>query len=86
LLNAALDGSLFEVDYYTDPIFGFKVPKSAPQVPNDVLYPAFAWVSEDAYMKRYRGLASRFIDNFKKFEDKVTREVRESGPRILKGL
>jgi phosphoenolpyruvate carboxykinase (ATP) len=82
LLNAALDGRLLDVEYYTDRIFGFKVPTSAPQIPESVLYPASSWASEEAYMKRYRGLASRFIDNFKKFESDVSKEIREAGPRI----
>jgi len=33
-------------------------------------------------MKRYRSLAARFIDNFKKFQDSVPEEVRSAGPRI----
>jgi phosphoenolpyruvate carboxykinase (ATP) len=71
-----------DVEYYTDPIFGFEVPKSAPQIPTNVLYPASAWASEDSFMKKYRGLASRFIDNFKKFESHVPREISEAGPKI----
>jgi len=82
LLNAALDGRLLSVEYYTDPIFGFQVPKSAPQVPEHVLYPASSWESEEAYMRRYRGLASRFIDNFKKFDRDVPKEIKDVGPKI----
>jgi hypothetical protein len=34
-------------------------------------------------MKRYRGLASRFIDNFKKFTGvSITDEVVKAGPKI----
>ena len=33
LLNAALDGKLKDVEYYTDPVFGFSVPKTCPEVP-----------------------------------------------------
>ena len=68
LLNAALNGDLQNVEYYTDPVFDFEVPKSCPEVPENVLYPATSWPNENAYMERYRGLAARFIDNFKKFE------------------
>lgn len=86
LLNAALNGDLMDVEYYTDPIFGFQVPKSCPEVPENVLYPASAWPNEEAYMKRYRGLASRFIDNFKKFADMYQGDERktmlDSGPHI----
>jgi len=82
LLNAALDGQLADVEYTTDPIFGFQVPRSCPDVPENVLDPASTWSSKEAYMKRYRGLASRFIDNFKKFEDQAPEEVRKSGPKL----
>ncbi len=82
LLNAALDGKLADVEYTTDPIFGFQVPRSCPDVPENVLDPASTWTTKEAYMKRYRGLASRFIDNFKKFEDQSPEEVRKSGPKL----
>jgi phosphoenolpyruvate carboxykinase (ATP) len=81
LLNAALEGALQHVDFTTDPIFGFQVPTCAPGVPASLLDPASSWPSREAYMKRYRGLASRFIDNFKKFENEVTAEVRAAGPK-----
>lgn len=82
LLNAILDGNLDEVAYYEDPVFGFQVPTSCPDVPEDVLYPARAWQSQDEYWKRYKQLASRFIDNFKKFEADCPPEVRAAGPKI----
>jgi phosphoenolpyruvate carboxykinase (ATP) len=82
MLNAALDGELDKVEYATDPIFGFQVPKTCPDIPDSVLDPASSWSSRDAYMKRYRSLASRFIDNFHKFEDQATEEVKQAGPRI----
>jgi phosphoenolpyruvate carboxykinase (ATP) len=82
MLNAALRGDLLEVEYTQDPIFGFEVPVSCPGVPDEVLNPISSWPSEEAYMKRYRSLASRFIDNFKKFEDQSTPEVIGSGPVI----
>jgi len=82
MLNAALDGKMDNVDYTVDPIFGFRVPKTCPGIPENVLDPASAWPSPEAYLKRYRSLASRFIDNFKKFADQATDEVRASGPKI----
>jgi phosphoenolpyruvate carboxykinase (ATP) len=82
LLNSALNGELKDVDYYKDPVFGFEVPKHCPNIPDSVLYPASSWPSEDAYMKRYRSLAARFIDNFQKFADSCPPEVVASGPKI----
>jgi phosphoenolpyruvate carboxykinase (ATP) len=82
LLNSALNGELKNVEYYTDPVFGFEVPKHCPGIPDNVLYPSTAWSSEEAYMKRYRSLAARFIDNFQKFADNCPIEVINSGPKI----
>jgi phosphoenolpyruvate carboxykinase (ATP) len=82
LLSAALSGALLSVQYYTDPIFGFEVPKQCPEVPESVLYPAEAWPNKDQYMNKYRQLATRFIENFKKFENSVPLEVLKSGPKI----
>ncbi len=82
LLNAALEGLLDDVEYYTDPVFGFQVPKTCPEVPEDVMYPERAWHNKEEYWKRYRQLASRFIDNMKKFEAETPREVIEAGPKV----
>ncbi len=82
LLNAVLDGKLEGVEYYTDPVFGFEVPKTCPDVPEDVLYPAKSWAKEADYWKRYKQLASRFIDNMKKFEVDTPKEVVAAGPKI----
>jgi phosphoenolpyruvate carboxykinase (ATP) len=82
MLNAALCGMLADVEYSTDPIFGFLVPQTCPGVPEAVLKPASSWPSNETYMQKYRELASRFIDNFKKFERETPAEVRNSGPRI----
>jgi phosphoenolpyruvate carboxykinase (ATP) len=82
LLNAALSGALLDVEYYTDPVFGFRVPKTCPEVPEDVLYPSRAWQNQDEYWRKYRALAVRFKDNFKKFENDVLEEVRSAGPKI----
>jgi len=70
------------VEYYEDPVFGFQVPKTCPNVPDEVLYPAEAWPSKDEYWHKYRQLATRFIDNFKKFAPECPPEVRAAGPKI----
>ncbi len=82
MLNAALDGELDAVEYYTDSVFGYQVPKSCPGVPEGVMNPAASWSSKEAYLKRYRALASRFIDNFKKFDKESPPEVRAAGPSL----
>lgn len=82
MLNAALSGNLDNVNYTDDPVFGFRVPLTCPDVPDSVLNPASSWPSYEAYLRRYRSLASRFIDNFKKFVDNSPPEIIASGPKI----
>jgi len=82
LLNAALTGELLEVEFAIDPIFGYQVPTSCPEVPDDVLNPASSWPSQEAYMQKYREMAARFVDNFKKFEEGTPEEVRKAGPNL----
>jgi phosphoenolpyruvate carboxykinase (ATP) len=82
MLNAALSGKLLDVEYTTEPVFGFQMPKSCPGVPDDVLNPSLAWPSRESYMERYRELASRFIDNFKKFAQDCPPGVQSAGPRL----
>jgi phosphoenolpyruvate carboxykinase (ATP) len=82
LLNAALNGALDAVEYYTDPVFGFQVPKCCPDVPDSVLYPASSWHDQAEYIRKYKALAARFIDNFKKFSDGTPQEVVKAGPTI----
>ena len=82
LLDAALEGALNGVEYYIDPVFGFEIPTRCPEVPEDVLYPARAWHNQDEYWKRYKQLASRFIDNMKKFEIDTQKDIIAAGPKI----
>ena len=82
LLNAALSGKLDKVSYYKDPVFGFSVPKTCPEVPPEVLEPWSSWPNRKEYDKRYKDLAMRFVGNFKKFEEGTPPEVVAAGPQV----
>jgi len=82
MLTAALNGDLLDVEYYTEPVFGFQVPKSCPNIPDDVFDPAKSWPSKEAYNDKYRQLAARFVENFKKFADDSPPEVCDAGPDV----
>ena len=82
LLSAALTAKLDSVPYKKDPVFGFEVPARCPDVPDEILDPASSWPNKAEYSKKYRQLAERFVDNFRKFEDHSPREVVEAGPHI----
>ncbi len=82
MLRAALSGALDQVDYYSEPVFGFQVPRRCPGVPDEVLYPAESWPSKAAYDEKYRQLAARFVENFKKYAAAVPEEVQAAGPKL----
>jgi phosphoenolpyruvate carboxykinase (ATP) len=82
LLNAALTGKLAKVQYYKDPVFGFEVPKTCPDVPDQVLEPWSSWPSRADYDKRYKDLAMRFAQNFAKFTVGTPQEVIDAGPNV----
>ena len=82
MLSAALSGALGDVTYTKDPIFGFQVPNHCPSVPDDVLNPSLAWPNLNEYNNKYRDLAARFIDNFRKFEDQTEPEIKAAGPKL----
>jgi phosphoenolpyruvate carboxykinase (ATP) len=83
LLNAVLDGKLNDVEFRKDKLFGFEVPVSCPDVPQDVLDPASSWGDKKEYWKKYDALAARFIENFKLFAKGSSEEVINAGPKRL---
>ena len=82
LLNAALTGKLDSVQFKRDPVFGFDVPVTCPNVPDDVLDPSSSWSDRREYDKKYRQLAQRFIENFGKFTEGTPQEVVDAGPKV----
>ncbi len=83
MLTAALTGELEKVEFETDPIFNVMVPKTCPNVPDDVLSPRKAWAKEAGeaeYEKVAKDLASRFVENFKKY-DHMPQNIVDAGPK-----
>ena len=81
LLDAALSGKLHEVEYRKDPVFGFDVPRSCPEVPEHVLDPSNTWGDKEAYDQKYDQLAALYIENFKKYAAGCPKEVASVGPK-----
>jgi len=84
LLNAALDGSLDNVEMTVDPIFGFQVPVDVPGVPPEVLNPKNTWSDPVAYTVQARKLAVLFNENFEQFKGNAPAKVIAAGPVIDK--
>ncbi|MDC0081446.1 phosphoenolpyruvate carboxykinase [Emcibacteraceae bacterium] len=82
LLHGALDGTLNDVEFRTDPNFGFEVPLSCPGVDDAVLNPRGTWDDVDAYDQKATYLAGLFKQNFVEFEEHVDEAVVKAGPII----
>jgi len=66
MVQAALTGALKEVEYSRDSIFKVNIPKSCPEVPDEILFPKNTWEDKAAYDERAKKLALDFKASFKK--------------------
>ena len=82
LLNAALDGSLNDAEFRTDPNFGFQVPVSVPGVDSAILDPRATWADTDAYDATAAKLVDLFVENFAQFAEHVDEGVRQAAPKV----
>jgi phosphoenolpyruvate carboxykinase (ATP) len=82
LLNAALDGSLADVEMRRDPVFGFQVPAAVEGVDSTILNPRDTWSDKAAYDRQANALVGMFIGNFEKFEEYVDTDVRDAAPAM----
>ena len=82
LLNAALDGSLADVEMRIDPHFKFRVPVAVPGVDARILNPRDTWADRNAYDAQAQKLTRMFRDNFRKFEAHVGPDVLAAAPEL----
>ena len=80
MVRAVIGGRLDDAETEKDPFFGLNVPLEVPGVPTEILDPRKTWQDKEAYDAQAEKLASLFAENFKKFEDEVSEEVRSAGP------
>jgi phosphoenolpyruvate carboxykinase (ATP) len=83
LLNAALDGTLSDVEFVTDPRFGFEVPQSCPDVPDEILNPRDTWENGSEFDEVANTLTQMFEANFAQFSAGCSEEVCNAGPTSL---
>jgi len=82
IIDAIHSGALEKVATVEDPVFGFAVPTSCPEVPADILQPRNTWSDKANFDDKARKVASLFRENFKKFEAGTSAEVRAAGPKL----
>lgn len=80
VLNGDLSNYTYE-DYHIHSVFGVAQPRTCPGVPTSVLSPRTTWNNDEAYYKTAFKLSNAFKENFKKFEEFASEEIRRGGPQ-----
>jgi len=82
MVKAALEGKLRDVEYEKDEVFNVFVPKSVPNVPEEILNPRNTWSDKDKYDLKAMELAKQFHKNFEKFGE-VSEDIRNAAPEAI---
>nr|MBS0036742.1 phosphoenolpyruvate carboxykinase (ATP) [Saprospiraceae bacterium] len=82
MINAAIDGRLNGANFTEHEIFGLAMPNSCPSVPSEILHPENTWSDRANYDEKANKLARFFVDNFAKFADEASDEIRAAAPRV----
>jgi phosphoenolpyruvate carboxykinase (ATP) len=81
IIDGIHSGALSKSGKETDPIFGFAIPTSCPDVPAEILNPKKLWSDGAEYDKTAKHLAELFKKNFAKYEEHSSKAIVEAGPR-----
>lgn len=81
IIDAIHNNDFDQVEMIDEPIFGFKVPTSCPDVPSEILQSKETWVDKKGYENTLKKLAELFKTNFKKYEKGVNKEIVAAGPK-----
>ncbi len=82
MITAILEGELDNVEFENHPIFGLAMPKTCPNVPEELLDPINTWLQKGAYISKSIQLAHSFHLNFEKFASEASDEIMDGGPLI----
>ena len=80
MVRAAISGALEDAGMREDPVFGFRVPRSCPGVPAEVLDPRAAWRGPGEYGDAAAALAAGFRAQMDRLSAEVPVRIREAGP------
>ena len=82
IINAIHSGKLDNLDCITDNVFGFGIPKSCPDVPNEILQPRGTWDNPEKYDDQAEKLGKLFHKNFEKYKEECSEEIVKAGPDV----
>lgn len=81
MITAALRGELNNVEYHNHNVFGLMMPKSCPNVPDELLDPRNTWSDKNEYDQKANHLAELFVKNFAQYADGVNAEILSAAPK-----
>jgi phosphoenolpyruvate carboxykinase (ATP) len=82
MIHAALSGSLKKAKFEKHPVFGMLMPHTCSEVPEELLNPRNTWPDKKEYDKQAKKLAGLFVENFREYESKVSKEILNAAPLI----
>ncbi|WP_230080308.1 phosphoenolpyruvate carboxykinase (ATP) [Winogradskyella marina] len=82
MITAILEEKLDNVEFEQHPIFGLFMPKTCPNVPDDILDPMNTWENKGQYVSKSIQLAHSFHLNFEKFASEASQQIIAGGPLI----
>ena len=80
IIAAIHSGEIDQVPSKTLPVLNLTIPTSLPAVDAAILDPRETWADPSAYDEAARTLATKFIDNFRRFD--VSEEITSAGPQL----
>lgn len=80
MVTSALNGTLADVEYETEPFFGLNIPKSCSDVDPVILNPINTWKDKAEYKRLAAKLAGDFVKNFAKYKN-MDKEIIAAGPK-----
>lgn len=81
MITAAMEGKLNQVDYEAHSVFGVLMPKSCPNVPENILNPRNTWENKEVYDVKANELAELFVNNFAQYASEASKEILDAAPK-----
>jgi phosphoenolpyruvate carboxykinase (ATP) len=82
MITAALNGELDNVEYDKTPFFRLAIPKTCPNVPDEILNARNTWADKNAFDEKAAALAAAFVKNFEQYASGVSKEVLDAAPIV----
>jgi phosphoenolpyruvate carboxykinase (ATP) len=83
IIDAIHSGALADAPTVVDPIFRLAVPTSCPGLPEQILQPRKTWPDAAAYEQAAKKLAAQFRQNFTKYADQASDEIKSAEPAVV---